>query len=74
MIERTAAKTLSRLASQFPVVGITGPRQSGKSTLVKMVFPHKKYISFDDKNMRELAMSAPSEHSAPSDSGRCFIV
>lgn len=61
MIERTAAKTLSRLASQFPVVGITGPRQSGKSTLAKMVFPHKKYISFDDKNMRELAMSAPSD-------------
>ncbi|MBO4441696.1 AAA family ATPase, partial [bacterium] len=53
MIERKAEKTLKRLASQFPVVAVTGPRQSGKTTLAKMVFPEKKYISFDDKNMRE---------------------
>lgn len=33
MINRVAESALLRLASQFPVVGITGPRQSGKSTL-----------------------------------------
>ncbi|MBQ5429476.1 MAG: AAA family ATPase, partial [Neisseriaceae bacterium] len=54
-IQRNAQHTLLRLASQFPVVGITGPRQSGKTTLVRDVFQDKKYISFDDKNMRELA-------------------
>ena len=32
MIERTAKDALIRLASQFPVIGVTGPRQSGKST------------------------------------------
>ena len=51
MIERTAKDALLRLASQFTVVGITGPRQSGKTTLAKMAFPEKRYISFDDKNL-----------------------
>ena len=61
MIERIAKDTLLRLASQFPVVGITGPRQSGKTTLAKMTFPHKQYVTFDDKNMRELAASNPQD-------------
>ena len=59
MIERTAKNALLRLASQFAVVGITGPRQSGKSTLAKMTFPEKRYISFDDKTIRELATANP---------------
>ena len=41
MIERNAYSALMRLAKQFPVVAITGPRQSGKSTLTKYVFPEK---------------------------------
>ena len=61
MIKRTAQDALLRLASQFPVVGVTGPRQSGKSTLTKAAFPDKKYITFDDRNMRELASSNPSD-------------
>ena len=61
MIERTAKNALLRLASQFAVVGITGPRQSGKSTLAKMTFPEKRYISFDDKSIRELATSNPKD-------------
>lgn len=61
MINRTAKDTLLRLASQFPVVGITGPRQSGKSTLAQSVFPDKRYITFDDRNMRELAAANPGD-------------
>lgn len=61
MIERTAQKALLRLASQFPVVRITGPRQSGKSTLAKLTFPQKKYVSFDEKSMREMAKSNPKD-------------
>ena len=41
MIERKAYAALMRLAEQFPVVAITGPRQSGKSTLTKYAFPDK---------------------------------
>ena len=61
MIERTAKNALLRLASQFAVIGITGPRQSGKSTLAKMAFPEKRYISFDDKTIRELAAANPMD-------------
>ena len=61
MINRTAKDTLLRLTSQFPVVGITGPRQSGKSTLAQNTFPDKRYVSFDDRNMRELAAANPAD-------------
>lgn len=57
MIKRDAYDTLIRLADQFPIIAITGPRQSGKTTLAKMAFPEKRYVSFDDRNMRELARS-----------------
>ena len=61
MIERTAKNAILRLASQFAVIGIMGPRQSGKSTLAKMAFPEKRYISFDDKTFRELAAANPMD-------------
>lgn len=61
MVKRTAEETLRRLASQFPVIGITGPRQSGKSTLAKAIFPDKKYVTFDDRTMRDLAASNPND-------------
>ena len=41
MIHRIAEDTLDRLVSQFPAVGIMGPRQSGKTTLAKAVFPDR---------------------------------
>ena len=61
MIERTAKNALLRLASQFAVIGITGPRQSGKSTLAKMTFPEKRYLSLHDKTIRELAAANPMD-------------
>lgn len=61
MIPRSAKETLIRLSSQFPVVCVTGPRQSGKSTLTQATFPEKQYISFDDANIRNLAESNPTD-------------
>lgn len=61
MFQRIAKDALLRLASQFPVVGVTGPRQSGKSTLVQEAFPEKRYITLDDNNTRALAKSNPKD-------------
>ena len=61
MIKRAAETTLLRLASQFPIVGVFGPRQSGKSTLTKATFPQKRYVSFDDRTTRELATANPAD-------------
>lgn len=61
MIKRTAGETLKTLASQFPVVCIAGPRQSGKTTLAKMVFPQKQFVSFDSKQIKEIASSNPDD-------------
>lgn len=61
LIRRKAYEAALRLAGQFPVVAITGPRQSGKTTLAKTAFPQKRYVSLDDKNMREIASSNPGD-------------
>ena len=52
------AKTLS-YADQYPVVTITGPRQSGKTTLCKMLFNSKAYISLEDIDTRQYAQNDP---------------
>lgn len=59
MIKRTSEQTLQRLAQGFPVVAITGPRQSGKTTLAKATFPDKQYLSLEDPDVRALAEADP---------------
>jgi len=59
MIPRDAEATLAELASGFPVVGITGPRQSGKTTLAQAVFAAKPYVSLEDPDVREFATEDP---------------
>ncbi len=55
MIKRFAQEQLEKLAAQFPVVTITGPRQSGKTTLARHTFPGYRYVSLEDIDMRALA-------------------
>lgn len=49
MIKREAEETVKKLALGYPVVIITGPRQSGKTTLAKSVFPDKEYVSLENR-------------------------
>ena len=57
MIDRNATATLKRFIKGFPIVGIVGPRQSGKSTLAKSVFKDKPYISLEDIDQLEFIKS-----------------
>ena len=59
MIKRHLAKKLTYLATKFPVLSVTGPRQSGKTTLVRSVFDHYEYHSLEDLNTREFAQNDP---------------
>ena len=59
MIKRIIENSLLQLSSIFKVVAVIGPRQSGKSTLVKMLFPEKKYISLENPDVRNAALSDP---------------
>jgi hypothetical protein len=59
MFKRLLKKKLISSAKQYPVVTITGPRQSGKTTLVKTAFPHKRYVSLETPDEREYAETDP---------------
>jgi len=59
MIHRSISATIQRLAAGFPVVVLTGPRQSGKTTLVKAIFPDKPYISLENPDIRLFANEDP---------------
>jgi hypothetical protein len=59
MIPRHAAATLHRLALGFPILAITGPRQSGKTTLAKALFGNKPYVSLENPDEREFAQTDP---------------
>ncbi len=59
MIERTLRDKLIQLAGKFPVVSVTGPRQSGKTTLIKAAFPGYTYSSLEDPDTRLFASKDP---------------
>ncbi len=59
MIQRTLTEKLIMLGNKFPIVTLTGPRQSGKSTLLRSVLPHYKYVSMEDPDNQLIALDDP---------------
>lgn len=60
MIQRKITPYLQNMARYFPVVTILGPRQSGKTTLAKQIFPNHVYVNLENKTARDIAMSDPN--------------
>lgn len=59
MIKRTISEKILHYARRYPVVTITGPRQSGKTTLCKALFPKRKYFSLENIDIRDYARNDP---------------
>lgn len=61
MIEREIAGQALENAGWFPVVSVTGPRQSGKSTLVKRLFGDYEYVNLEDERVYNVVRAAPAD-------------
>jgi len=69
MIIRDMTEELIRCAAEYPVVTIMGPRQSGKTTLVRMTFQGKTYFSLEDPDIRLAAEADPRGFLSQMDKG-----
>jgi uncharacterized protein len=61
MYKRSLTDVLKRFSTLYPIVGITGPRQSGKTTLARTLFPHLPYVSLENLDTRKFALDDPRE-------------
>jgi predicted AAA+ superfamily ATPase len=59
MISRIAEAELINLSQQYKAIAVIGPRESGKTTLVKLVFPDKPYVNLENPDMRNFASEDP---------------
>ena len=59
MISRILEPKLHELSTYYPAVVVTGPRQSGKTTLCRMAFPQKPYVSLEAVDVRDFAVNDP---------------
>ncbi len=59
MIKRAIAKKILEYYKQYPIISLIGPRQSGKTTLVRDIFPKKPYVNLEDIENREFAQNDP---------------
>ncbi|MGI6521783.1 MAG: ATP-binding protein [Fermentimonas sp.] len=59
MIQRELSQLLRDMASKMPIISITGPRQSGKTTLARLTFPDYEYVNLENPDTLEAAVSDP---------------
>lgn len=60
MIERAITPKLIEFTKKFPIVSLTGPRQSGKTTLLKHILPDYRYVSLENPDNRNFAIDDPN--------------
>ena len=60
-IQRDISNHVLNMVGEYPVLTILGPRQSGKTTLAKMLFPQYKYVNLEEPDLREFAQSYPQD-------------
>lgn len=72
MFKRTLATQIQELALKYPVITLLGPRQSGKTTLVRSVFPDKPYVNMEDSDNRQLATLDPKSFMEAYPNGAIF--
>ncbi len=66
MISRTITPKVLELSRKFPVIAITGPRQSGKTTLIRNIFPDYRYFNLENPVERNFALEDPQSFLAQS--------
>jgi hypothetical protein len=60
MLKRSLLPILKNRAKKYPIVTLTGPRQSGKTTLSQMAFPDKSYVNLENPEVRRIAIEDPN--------------
>ncbi len=55
LVERKIKKQINFYATKYPIIGLTGPRQSGKTTLLRKIFSDYRYVSLENPDIREYA-------------------
>ena len=60
LIPRQIGESVLQRSRKYPVVSITGPRQSGKTTLAQTLFPDHAYVSLERPDYREQAQEDPN--------------
>ena len=60
MIQRSIYSAIERISKVYPVIALTGPRQSGKTTLLKNLFSDYQYISLENPDERAFASDDPN--------------
>lgn len=59
MVKRSMEALLAEMALKMPIISITGPRQSGKTTLAKLCFPNYEYVNLESPETRQAAIEDP---------------
>ena len=60
IVQREMISAINLLVDKYPIIAVTGPRQSGKTTLLKSMFPEYRYVSLENPDVRSFATSDPN--------------